>query len=169
MKRKHSIFLFRRVIPDSIIKYISKMVSVPIPIPVAILIFEKDGSFEYKAFSPENYNATSELTHDDETPEFDIQYGQFLARIYNHISYNYLVPTDNTTSFGRLQEIHIRTSAVPVENRGDTVYFSTYCHSDCKYQPIHKPSPIFYKAAEAAHYAKLQTELIHLSAPHSTV
>jgi hypothetical protein len=50
-------------------------------IPVAILIFDRDGQYTYKAYSPANY-----VVDENNDDSLHIQLGQFLAIVYNHIS-----------------------------------------------------------------------------------
>lgn len=133
-------------------------------IPVAILIFDVDGQYTYKAYSPANF--VVDVNNEDST---HIQLGQFLALLYNHISYDPAAPTNNQTNIGRLKEVHTRMSSVPVCARGAQIYFSTYDNPHCAYRPVHRPSPVFFDVQEADNYSGLQSALYHRSGTHEVV
>lgn len=130
-------------------------------IPIAILIFDNNTNISYKAFSPSNYNM------DDDTDE---SFGQFLAKVYNRIAYYAFDPNnDNTTNFGKLREVHTRYIDIPLEQRTNMVFFSTYVNQYCHYKPIHSQSPITFDPVLANDYSQLQNQLIHESASHEFV
>lgn len=133
-------------------------------IPVAILIFDVDGQYTYKAYSPANF-----VVDGNNEESTNIQLGQFMAIIYNHISYDPSLLANNQTNIGRLKEVHTRTSSVPVFARGQHIYFSTYDNPHCSYRPIHRPSPIFFDVQEADNYVGLQTALYHHRCTHEVL
>lgn len=121
-------------------------------IPVVILILNNEGYITYQAYLPD--------TFDQSNPnEFDA----FLARVYNHVSYDASNALNNRTSVGKLLEVHHRRSITPPDNRGPLCYFSTYIHQHCNYKPIHINSPFFFKASDAQLYSDEHPELCHMS------
>jgi hypothetical protein len=112
-------------------------------IPVAILIFEKDGCYSYRAYSPKN-----------ETTELDttISNQDFMNNIYKDINYNIDTPLNNITKHGLLLEVHTRYSSVPLHERSDTVYFGVYSHLHCKYKPVHTATPILFNVTNSGIY-----------------
>jgi hypothetical protein len=106
-------------------------------IPVAILIFEKDGSYTYAAYSPKS---ESDITD----PVISNQ--KFIENVYLDIGYNINTPLNNNTRHGLLLEVHTRYSNTPLHERGNTVYFGVYSHLHCKYSPVHTTLPITFHA-----------------------
>lgn len=145
------------------------MSSIPssfISIPLAILIFENNGNYSYRAYSPSEFNRQPDV---DDTDHRSVLFGQFLARIYNRIAYDPNQPLNNGTQFGALKEIHSRFVQIPIEQRGQTCYFSTYQNQHCRYNPIHRDSPVFFDQQPAANYQNQQPNLIHCSCSHEIV
>ncbi len=126
-------------------------------IPIAILIFDNGGQITYRAYSPRQYNLNNQNND---------QFGQFLADVYNKVSYNQHNPLNNATNYGRLKEVHTRHIPTPIQNRGNTCYFSTYIHPNINYKPINKNSPIFFDVLEAQHYANNEPNLYHFECYH---
>jgi hypothetical protein len=118
-------------------------------IPIAILIFSNNGDYVYKAYSPQEYYCRPDGSEPDSNDE---QFGQFMASIYNHISYNHENPIMNQTRYGRLLEIHTRHVDFPVDQRGNSIWFITYIHPYCNYKPIHRQHPIFFDVNLAIDY-----------------
>lgn len=135
-------------------------------IPVAILIFENEGFISYRAYSPTEYHFLPDGSNPDHR---DGQFGQFLAHLYHRIAYDQLNPMNNNTPYGRLKEIHTRHVQIPIANRGNTCYFTTYVHQHCNYKPIHRESPVFFDAIQANNYANMQPNLSHHNCPHEFV
>lgn len=135
-------------------------------IPVAILIFDNDGQIFYHAYSPQEYHFLPDGSNPDHR---DGQFGQFLAHVYNRISYDIQNPMNNNTSLGRLKEIHTRHVQIPISNRNNTCYFSTYIHPHCNYKPVHRPSPVLFDQNQADNYANIQPNLYHFNCPHEFV
>jgi hypothetical protein len=135
-------------------------------IPVAILIFDNDGQNCYRAYSPSEYYFRPDGSNPDHR---DGQFGQFLAHLYNRIAYNELHPLNNSTNYGRLKEIHTRHVQIPIADRGNVCYFSTYIHAHTNYEPIHRESPIFFDPVQANNYAGIQVNLSHHNCPHEFV
>ena len=135
-------------------------------IPIVILIFNDNGNIQYRAFSPANWNLIEETSH----PEFELQYGQFIARVYNHIVYDtYNSIQFNQTNYGRLLEVHSRNTLMPVVQRGNVIYCTTYDHPYCNYRPINRQSPIFFDYIEASNYASINQNLTHIMVEHEIV
>jgi hypothetical protein len=134
-------------------------------IPLAILIFDNDGQILYRAFSPNNYNTIPGLPENDNT--FPDQYGQFMARIYNRISYQQ--GGSNSTQYGKLKEIHTRYIDTPLSQRTTNCYFTTYVHPHTIYRPVHRQSPVFFDFQGATSYAAANPDLIHRSCEHEFV
>lgn len=132
-------------------------------IPVAILIFDNNGILSYRAYSPTEYNFLPEGSNHDE------EFGQFLAHLYNRIAYDQLNPINNATNYGNLKEIHTRYLQIPITERNNICYFSTYIHPHCNYKPVHHESPVFFDQTQANNYANIQTELCHRSCPHEFI
>lgn len=135
-------------------------------IPVAILIFENEGIISYRAYSPTEYHFLPDGSNPDHR---DGQFGQFLAHLYNHIAYDQLNPMNNNTPYGRLKEIHTRHVQIPIADRGNTCYFTTYVHQHCNYKPIHRESPVFFDQIQANNYANMQPNLSHHNCPHEFI
>ncbi len=135
-------------------------------VPIAILIFEDDGQFIYRAYSPSQYHFNEDGSNPDHRSE---QFGQFLAAVYNRVAYNQLQPLNNNTPYGRLKEVHSRHIQVPIAQRGHTCHFTTYVHQHCPYKPIHRNSPVFFDDIQANNYANYQPNLHHRSCSHEFV
>ena len=135
-------------------------------IPVAILIFDNQGQISYRAYSPSEYHFLPDGSNPDHR---DGQFGQFLAHLYNRIAYDQLNPLNNATNYGRLKEIHTRHVQIPIGQRHNICYFTTYVHQHCNYKPIHRESPVFFDAIQANNYANLQPNLIHHSCVHELI
>jgi hypothetical protein len=135
-------------------------------IPVAILIFDDQSQISYRAYSPSEYYFNSDGSNPDHRSE---QFGQFLARVYNHIAYDAQNPMNNNTPHGQLKEIHTRHVVIPITARGATCYFTTYIHQHCNYKPIHRQSPVFFDGLQANNYAGTQPNLHHRSCHHTFV
>ncbi len=135
-------------------------------IPIAILIFDNDGQIFYKAFSPREYHFRPDGSNPDHR---DGQFGQFLAHLYNRISYNQLEPLNNSTNYGRLKEIHTRHISIPIAARENTCYFTTYTHQNTPYKPVHINSPVFFDCGQAQNYANSQPNLSHQNCTHEFV
>jgi len=131
-----------------------------ISVPVAILIFDNDGQITYRAYSPSQYNFNEEGSD---------HFGQFLARIYNRVSYNHNNPNNSNTYYGCLKEIHTRHLAIPINNRHDVCYFSTYNHPHTTYMPVHRQSPVFFDVNLANNYAETRHHLSHHRCEHEFV
>jgi hypothetical protein len=139
-----------------------------VSIPIAILIFDNDGQIIYRAFSPTQYHTLSEpVGEDDDT--FPDQFGQFLARIYSRISYDSQQALNNNTNSGKLKEVHTRMIDVPLGQRTNLCYFSTYTHPHTLYKPVHRPSPVFFNFQDAVSYGNSEPTLIHRSCSHEFV
>jgi hypothetical protein len=135
-------------------------------IPVAILIFDNEGQISYRAYSPTEYHFRPDGSNPDHR---DGQFGQFLARVYNRVAYNELQPLNNATNYGRLKEIHTRHVQIPIAQRFNICYFSTYIHRHTPYKPVHHESPIFFDLNQANNYANMQPNLCHPNCPHEFV
>lgn len=131
------------------------------PVPIAILIFKNKGEVSYRAYSPTVYDSTPDA--------HDVAFPQFMDRLYAHLGLNAADPLNNQTRFGTLLEIHTRKITVTLLARTQHVYFSTYEHPDCTYNPIHTKSPIYFTEAFANNYASIHTELVHIKASHEFV
>jgi hypothetical protein len=138
-------------------------------IPVAIIIFDNDGQISYRAYSPTTWQ---------EEGEAEIQYGQFLARIYQRLTYNPLEPMNTGTPFGVMKEVHTRLHHSPLAHReGSACYFTTYIHPHTPYKPVHRASPIFFNdhqspnsySAAVGTSAPEALELFHSACPHEFV
>jgi hypothetical protein len=136
-----------------------------VSIPIAILIFDNDGQIIYRAFSPSNYH-TLPVQPDEDNLD---QYGQFIARIYNRISYDNQQALNNSTQYGKLKEVHTRNIDIPLVHRTNTCYFTTYTHPHTLYKPVHRSSPVFFNFQEAATYSAANPQLIHRSCSHEFV
>ncbi len=132
-------------------------------IPIAILIFDNNGQIYYHAFSPKEYHYRPDGSSPDHS---DGQISQFLAHIYNRISYNPQNTINNVSLFGKLKEIHTRHIYIPITERGNICYFSTYANQYTNYRPIHTISPIFFIDNQAKNYANQQPNLFHTSCQH---
>jgi hypothetical protein len=130
-------------------------------IPVAILIFDNDGQITYRAYSPSR-NTYEEIEDDEE-------FQQFLARLYNHLAYDNQNHLNNITNYGCLKEIHTRYIQIPIQQRGNSCFFSTYINRFTNYKPVHHPSPILFDVNEASDYANEQRNLIHCECPHEFI
>lgn len=120
--------------------------------PVVILILNNEGYISYQAYVPSTY--------DNLNPnEFDA----FLARVYNHVSYDATNALNNHTSVGKLLEVHYRDAVPVTPPNAPLCYFSTYINQNCNYKPIHVNSPILFNSADAERYSQIQTELCHMS------
>ncbi len=122
-------------------------------IPLAILIFDKDGQISYRAYSPI-----------DSSREFE----QFLDDVYNCVSYdsmNYM----NGTTYGMLKEIHTRNVSIPLGHRNETCHFMTYSHPLTQYKPIHRQSPVFFDSIQAQSYATAHNNLYYCKCSHEFV
>jgi hypothetical protein len=135
-------------------------------IPVAILIFDNQGIISYRAYSPHEYHFLPDGSNPDHR---DGQFAQFLAHVYNRVAYDQLHPNNNSTNYGALKEVHTRHVQIPIAQRGDTCFFSTFIHPHCNYKPIHRPSPILFDGNQANNYANQQPNLFHRSCPHEFV
>ena len=135
-------------------------------IPVAILIFDNQGQISYRAYSPIEYHFLPDGSNPDHR---DGQFGQFLAHLYNRITYDQLNPINNNTNYGHLKEIYTSHVQIPIASRGNICYFRTDNHPHCNYKPIHRESPIFFDINRANNYANLQPNLTHLSCPHEYI
>lgn len=124
-------------------------------IPISILIFENNGRYSYRAYSPTEYNPENQNTD---------WVNDFITKIYNKIGYNL-----NSTRYGKIKEIHTRKIKRNVTDRGDTCFFSTYQNEYCRYNPIHCESPLFFTQDKAVDYESQQPNLIHLCCPHELV
>jgi hypothetical protein len=126
----------------------------PTLIPITILILRKpEGHVEYKAYSPQIYNAGSETRR--------ALYDKFMDRLYEHISYN---AETGQTSLGKLLEVHTRFIRVPIRSRGDKVHFNGYTHQYCEYMPVYGASPLQFTDEF------IGTEgLTHLTASHECI
>ncbi len=132
--------------------------------PVIILILKNDdGVVFYKAFSPSSYTPPQ----DDEI-DYDADFENFKMRMYSYINYNHN-GIDNTTNLGKLLEVHSRHITTPLDQRGNTVWFSTYQHPDTTYFCVHRPSPIHFSQDSAIAYQNMQPALIHTSCEHIIV
>jgi hypothetical protein len=134
-------------------------------IPVAIIIFDNGGQISYRAYSP-----TIWLEVDDA----EIQYGQFLARIYQRLAYNPLEPMNTATPLGNMKEVHTRLHYSPLGHReGGICYFTTYIHPHTPYKPVHRASPVFFNERQDrndyAAAAPGAPELFHRTCPHEFV
>jgi len=138
------------------------MVTINPRVPFAILIFTNEGQTVYRTYSPANW----EVVPETESPDFEIQLGQFIARLYHHIAYDAQNPLNNQTHYGRLQEVHTRNVLMPVSSRGELAYFSTFDHPHCNYRPVHRASPVFFHPMEAANYASAFPGMTHVCASH---
>jgi hypothetical protein len=135
-------------------------------IPVAILIFINQGHITYRAYSPREYHFLPDGSNPDHR---DGQFAQFLAHVYNRVSYDAQNPMNNSTPFGELKEIHTRHVQIPIANRGHTCYFSTYIHQHTNYKPVDRPSPVLFDPIQAQNYANTQPNLYHRDCPHEFV
>jgi len=135
-------------------------------VSVAILIFDNDGQISYRAYSPQQYHFNEDGSNPDHRSE---QFGQFLAAVYNRVAYDQLNPLNNNTNYGRLKEVHSRHVQIPIQNRGNVCYFSTYIHQHCNYKPVHRNSPVFFDDIQANNYANMQPNLFHRSCPHEFI
>ena len=135
-------------------------------IPVAILIFDNDSQISYRAYSPSEYHFRPDGSNPDHR---DGQFGQFLAHLYNRIAYDQLNPLNYAIPYGQLKEIHTRHVQIPIGQRHNICYFTTYVHHHCNYEPIHRESPVFFDAIQAKNNANLQPNLTHLNCPHEFV
>lgn len=135
-------------------------------IPVAILIFDNQGQISYRAYSPTEYHFRPDGSNPDHR---DGQFSQFLAHVYNRVAYDQLNPMNNNTPFGALKEVHTRHVQIPISQRGDTCYFSTYIHHHTSYKPVHRASPVLFNGIQANNYAIQQPNLHHHSCPHEFV
>ena len=121
-------------------------------VPVVILIINNDGYISYQAYLPDTYDQSN-------PNEFNV----FLARVYNHISYDCNNALNNNTDIGKLLEVHHRHNITPPTIRSPLCYFSTYIHPHCNYKPIHINSPFFFNASDAQSYSDEHPELCHMS------
>lgn len=135
-------------------------------IPVAILIFDNQGQITYRAYSPREYHFLPDGSNPDHR---DGQFGQFLAHVYNRVAYNEQQPLNNATNYGRLKEIHTRHVQIPISQRFNICYFTTYIHRHTPYKPIHRESPVFFDLNQANNYANMQPNLSHHNCPHEFV
>ena len=146
-----------------------KMAYDPTPfmnIPVAILIFDNQGVISYRAYSPREYHFLPDGSNPDHR---DGQFGQFLAHLYYRIAYDVQNPMNNNTNFGQLKEIHTRHVQIPIADRHNTCYFTTYIHPHTLYKPVHRNSPVFFDQDRANNYINQQPNLFHLSCQHEFV
>ncbi len=116
------------------------------PIPLVIIIFDNGGHISYRAYSPASYNTEA----DDNAENAEDQYGQFLARVYQRVSYDQTQPLHAATPFGTMKEVHSRACKIQLANRGDTCYFSTYIHPHTPYKPVHRGTPVHFEAGVGA-------------------
>ncbi len=137
-------------------------------LPIAILIFEDPNhQVYYRAYSSSQYNipnansSVQNLQH--------LQYGQFIAQIYNKLALDQQNPLNNVTHYGKLKEIFIRFLEIPMAQRGPTCYFSTYNHPHCNYRTVHRQSPIYFTDSEAHSYGSLQPNLVHYDCQHEII
>ena len=135
-------------------------------IPVAILIFENNNIISYRAYSPTDYLFNDDGSNPDHRSE---QFGQFLARVYNRVAYDSMQPLNNNTNYGRIKEIHSRHIVMPIAERHNICYFTTYIHQHCNYKPVHRSSPVLFDANQANNYANMQPNLIPRSCDHEFV
>jgi hypothetical protein len=130
--------------------------------PIIILTLkDANNNVFYKAFSPSNYIAPSE----DQRGDRDYSFEEFENKVYEHIQYN-INGIDNTTNLGALLEVHSRFNGQPVEQRGNTIWFSTYQNPYTTYMCVHRQSPINYSEDSALSYAAQQPELGHTNCEH---
>lgn len=141
------------------------MVHPTVRIPIAILILEQQGVFTYRAYSPYFYQSPPPNVD----PFEDEQYQAFLQRIYGQIGYDSDDPINNHTNMGYLKEIHTRFLIMPVLSRGNSVFFSTYQHPICHYNPVHNRAPIFFDNQEANKFEEMHPELVHRMCSHQLV
>lgn len=129
--------------------------------PIIILILKNDdGNVSYKSFSPAHYSPPQ-----DDALDYDVDFQTFQERVYDYIGYDNNV-LFNITNFGRLLEVHSRHITTPIEQRGNTIWFSTYQNSHTDYLCIHRPSPIHFSQDNAVAYQNMQPELVHTSCEH---
>ena len=130
--------------------------------PIIILTLKNaEGNVFYKAFSPSHYIAPAPDARGDR----DIMFEEFENKVYDHIQYN-INGIDNTTHIGSLLEVHSRFVNEPVEQRGSTIWFSTYQNTFTTYLCVHRPSPISFNQDAANTYSSQQPELTHKSCEH---
>lgn len=135
-------------------------------IPLAILIFDNNGYISYRAYSPTEYHWLPDGSNPDHR---DGQFAQFLAHLYNRVAYNALQPMNNNTNYGHLKEIHTRHVQIPIADRGNSCYFTTYIVPNTPYKPVHRNSPVFFDATQANNYSNTQPNLCHRNCPHEFV
>ncbi len=135
------------------------------PIPLVIIIFDDGGHISYRAYSPANYNTEA----DDNAEDAEDQYGQFLARVYQRVSYNQEQPMNVATPFGNMKEVHSRACRIQLADRTHTCYFSTYIHPHTPYKPVHRPSPVFFAPYEGIGHSILNPNVYPRSCPHEFV
>jgi hypothetical protein len=137
-----------------------------IKIPVVILIFNHQDQIVYKAYSPSKYD----YPYDISNPNFETdQYNEFVGRVYNHVGYDLQRSLTNSTTYGKLLEIHSRHISVPLSDRGDRCYFTVQTNQHTNYMPVHHGSPVFFDQQEAVSRSPEQTGLEHLSCSHERV
>lgn len=134
-------------------------------IPVAILIFDNQGQISYRAYSPTEYHFLPDGSNPDNR---DGQFAQFLAHLYTKVAYDQLNPLNNT-NYGQLKEIHTRYVQIPIAQRHNICYFTTYNHQHTNYKPVHRESPVFFDVNQANNYSNQQPNLTHLSCIHEFV
>lgn len=129
-------------------------------IPISIFIFENNGTFSYRAYSPAEYNID-----ENNAQQNTDSVSQFLTRVYNKIEHN----SNGSTNYGKLKEIHTRNIKLKINERDNLCYFSTYQNEHCEYYPIHRESPIFFNQEKAADYENQQPNLTHRCCSHEFV
>ena len=139
-------------------------------IPIVIIIFDDGRNISYRAYSPTVWQ--TDINENDDG--FVDQYGQFLARVYQRVTYNPLEPMNTATPLGVMKEVHSRALMSPLVFReGGNCYFTTYIHPHTPYKPVHRVSPVFFsERLDANDYAAAAPgvlELFHRVCPHEFV
>ena len=146
------------------------MVFVSSKVPLAILIFDYEGTITYRAYSPTLCSDTIETEYNTQHDEEELDtFGQFLAKVYNKILYNLSDPLNNSTRYGRLLEIHTRDVHTPITEDCDMIYFSVYNHPNCNYRPVRRGAPILFHSLSSQNYAETHPEIVQVSAIHEYV
>jgi len=135
-------------------------------IPVAIITFDNNGLISYRAYSPNNYFSNEDGSNLYNRSE---QLAQFLTHVYNRIGYDSIEIMNNVSNYGNIKEIHSRYIRIPITDRHNICYFSTFNHQHCNYKPIHVNSPVFFDENQADNYVNIQSNLFHNQCIHEFV
>jgi hypothetical protein len=114
------------------------MVSPSLPIPIVIFIFDNNGEYIYRAYSPSNFNRPNNSQDND----YELLQ-QFITNVYNYLDYN-PDTNSNITLYGRLLEMHIRFIKEKVSKRGDYCIFGAKSNQYTNYRPVYRKAPIYF-------------------------